>query len=619
MIHGPARRGSRAIRAPRSLLMARFALCLAIPIAAASCVYYNTFFMAKKSFNAAEASVARSQSDRVPVDATNNYEVTIAQCRKVLLRHPKSRWADDAVYLMGASYYGKGDYDSALIRLNQFVQMYPKSKRRPDALFLSGMAQIKRHNYGEGQTAFDQVLREYPRFPRRDEIYFAVAEGAASRRDTPAAIRGYESIVRDLPKSRRMEDALRRIGEIYFDSGKLDSASIAFGRMLTLSRDSHKRAEAAVLQARTLIRLERPEEALKLVRESIPRDDQAVGGTGIDRPPDQSYDANNQVNYRNPDDYQVPTSQPSDDIPRLRLQEAAALNKMGRPGEALETLRAILSRYGTSSYAIEAQFQIGYTYETILDSLEAARAAYEKVAQLPGRSVFRDQASQRAQAVRSFITLQKQAQTEDAAEESRAAAALRIAESLLLDRGLAKEAAEQYRKLESDFPKSRAAARAGYALAYIRWKEEKDSLGAQQEFRELVARYPDSPQARGAIKLLVSQGADTAGLNGLLRAIVPDSIQVARPDSGSTSAGDSTRVVGLDRTSPQSPDSTLERMRDDSLAAPAAAVRGEGMAPPGLRDSMRNARRFPVEHPLDRIPPPPLPPDSSAKEEPKIP
>jgi TolA-binding protein len=510
----------------------------------ASCAYYNTFFVAKKSFNLAEDSVARSQSDKLPADALTNYDATLVQCRKLLLRFPKSRWADDAVYLMGASYYGKGDYDSALVRLNDLVESYPKSGFRPDALFLMGMCEVKQHNYGKGQEVFDRVLMDYPRFSRRDEIYFTMADAAANRRDRIAAIRGYERIVRELPKSRRTPDALRRIGEIYFDAGKYDSASVSFSNLYESARDDHKRAEAAVLQAQTLVRLDRSEEALRLVRETMPKSvAENPGGGGVPGGGGEEFGRTEYqgggapVNYSTGGDVAT-----TDDVPRLKLQEAAALNQLGRMDEALTTLRWIMSRYGSSNYAVEAQFQIGYTYETLLDSLDAARNAYEKVAQLPGRSAFKEQAAQRADAVRAFINLQKQAQKEDAAKEARAAAALRMAESLLFDRGLTREAAEQYRKIEEEFPDTRTAARACYALAYIKWKKDADSLGAHDDFRALVGRYPDSPQARSAIDLLARHGADTTGLHGLLRAIVPDSIAMAVPDSASTAARDSSAV-----------------------------------------------------------------------------
>jgi len=570
---------------------ARIPLLVALVLGGVSCAYYNTFYVAKKSFKTAEDIVARSASNKAPPDAVNNYDVTLEQCRKLLQRHPKSKWADDAVYLMGASYYGKGDYDSALIRLNDLIRIYPKSGMRPDALFLTGMCEIKRHEYALGQTAFDTVLREYPSFQKRDEIYYSMADAASDRRDRATAISGYERIVRDLPKSPKMEDALRRIGEIYFDTGKFDSASVAFGRLLTIARDDHKRADAAVLQAQTLMRLDRGQEALDLVRLTLPKEsdqDRGVQGGGEYTGRNEDYSGGAPVNYSASN---TPSS--ADDVPRLRLQEAAALNQLGKSNEAIKTLKGILARYSTSNYAVEAQFQIGYTYETLLDSLDAARSAYEKAAQLPGRSAFKEQAAQRADAVRSFISLEKQAQKENAAEESRAAASLRIAESFLLDRGLVKEATDQYKKVEEEFPASRSAPRAAYALAYIRWKKQADSLGAQQGFRDLVRRYPASSQARSAIKLLANQGADTAGLDRLLQEILPDTLAEAAADTAAGAATSDTTMVG------RAPGDSLPEYR-------ATTLRGERPPFPAAGDSAKYGRIYRGRQvPPDRNPNPP--------------
>ena len=545
-----------------------------------SCAYYNTFFLAKKNFRAAEESVAKSETDKLPSNAEGSYQNAIAQCRKLLKRYPKSRWADDAIYLMAASYFGKGDYDSALVRLADLAKLYPKNSFGAEALFLSGMCEIKRHNYEQGQACFDRVLTEYPGFQGRDKILFARAEMASSRRDARGAIRDYEELVRAYPKSPRVEDALRHIGEIHFEAGRFDSASLAFGRLLSTARDEGKRIDAAIQQSQALIRLDRGVDALDVVRKATPRQSKSAQSSGAP--------AQNQAG--------------TEETARLLLQEAAALAHLGRTTEALATLNSVVEQYKTSSYAIEAQFQIGYTYETLLDSLDAARTAYDKVNTLSARSVFKDQATQRATALKSISDLEKQAASGDAAKEARAAAALRIGEILLLDRNLVDEAIAQYKKVEAEFPDTRVAPRASYALAYIRWKMQADTLGAQQAFRDLVARYPASVQARGAIALLDSQKADTSGLYALLQAVAPDTAGATQPVEGPPDS----LIAGPDTTG-----AVVDTLAGPYPGGRPAPFSGEGAPPPEVADSLRDV----IEAGRDRVPRlpreepgPPLPP-----------
>lgn len=580
---------------PRHLLGAFIAA--AVSIGTLGCAYYNTFYLARKSFNAAERSARRSQTEKLPGDAVQNYEIAVAQCRKVMERHRNSRWADDALYLMGASYYGKGDYDSAMIRLREFQTTFPESEWLPDVLYLEGATEIKRHNQEEAVVLLESVLESYPEYERRDEVFYSLGELAEGDRRDEDAIRRYRALIRDFPKSRRVEDALRRIGEIHYESGRYDSASLAFGRLLETVRDDRRRVDATVRQAETLVRMEEGDRALDLVRALLPKDVAVVQQGG--------------VRGANPGAAPTPAGMAADDVARLRLQEASALSRLGRTEEAIKTLEEIAARYPTSSFAVEAQFQIGYTYETLLDSLETARAAYEKVTKLSGRSVFREQALQRARALESMSRLQQEA-AGDAAVEARAAAALRIAEILLLDRDLPDEAIEKYRLIEEEYPASRSAPRAAYAQAYIFWKEKGDSLGAQDRFRALVGRYPDSPAARSSIRILAAQGADTAGLMSLLVDERPDTVLAAPAERESVPAVADSVTPMVDSLSVLPGERGADRERRRSAEY-------EEDAPPQKLEELEGEEPSP-DRPADRSPrDEPPPPPAEPGQEPRSP
>ncbi len=544
----------------------------------ASCAYYNTFYVAKKSYNAAEKSVRASETDKLPSDARRNYEKTIRQCKKVLDRHPGSRWSDDAVYLMAASYHGIGEYDSALIRLDQLALEFPESDLRVDGLFLEGMTQTKLRNFDSATSFFDQIIEEYPDYGRRDEILFVLAETSTTLREKTQAIGYYDELTRDYPQSPMAEKALKKVGELHFEAGDYDSASIFFERLLSVARDERKEIEAAVLLAQSLIRLDRAEEALELLGRVEPEEAQQ----------DPTQAARRREGL-------------ADDVGAIRMQQAAALNRLGRNDEAISKLQEVTERYSASSVAVEAQFQIGYTYETELDSLAQASTAYEKASAMPGRSIFKEQASQRAAALKSIAELQQEEGSGDAALEARADAALRIAEILLLDRELAEEAKVKYREIEEQFPESRAAPRAGYALAYVQWKTEGDSLGAQQAFRDLVPRYPRSTQARDAIDLLVTQGADTSGLRALLVTPAPETtaVEVDSLLSGEWGPADSTRGVDFDSLAASEREG-WERPPIDSVAV---ATASDSAATESEADTFRQTDSpdsvFP---PVDRLP-----------------
>lgn len=601
-----------------------------IILAPLACAYYNTFFVAKKSFNQAERSVAESKTEIIPAEARRWYQQTIDQCHKMLVRHENSRWIDDAIYFMAASHYGIGEYDSALFRLEELDRRFPETEYRPDALFLGGLTQSKRHEYGAADSLFELVVTEYPDYRRRDEILYTLAEAAASRREKDHATELFADLIRSYPSSRLVDSSLEQVGQLHFEEGRYDSAAVFFDQLLSTTHDEEVERNAAVLQAQTLIRLDRADDALELLKIYEPEETQTERQAT-----------------------RVPQAQKglTEDLARLQLQQAAALNHLKRHGEAIEVLDGISERYRASSYAVEAQFQIGYTYETLLDSIDAAQSAYEKVSGLPGRSIFKQQALQRANALRSIAELQEEAGSGDAALEARADAALRIAEILYLERDMKSDAVLKYREVKNDYPETKAASRAAYALAYIRWKADRDSLRAHEMFRKLVADFPASTQARDAIKLLVSHEADTVGLASLLVAPAIDSSLFAQPvqDSlgiSSIALGDSLGMVTADSLSPAGRlrrsvrADTLSKTitRADSLRRAMVAdtvgktlMRADSLrramgadtlpVPPANPDSLRRARREP--QPVDSIVPEesliegrvPAPPDTSDAED----
>src|SRR4051812_32218526 len=91
------------------------------------CAYYNTFYLAKRYYKDAHKEQEKSVSGAISPGAATRYDQVIHQCLKVITEYPKSKWVDDALYLMGASLYGKGDYAGAIHRLDELETRFPKS------------------------------------------------------------------------------------------------------------------------------------------------------------------------------------------------------------------------------------------------------------------------------------------------------------------------------------------------------------------------------------------------------------------------------------------------------------------------------------------------------------
>jgi TolA-binding protein len=188
--------------------------------------------------------------------------------------------------------------------LEELHERFAESSFRADALFLAGLTETKLREFGRAEELFEQVETEFPDFRKKDEILFTRAESAAAQLEKTEAVRLYEQVASDYPKSRFAEDASRRVGQLYFEEGDYDSAAVFFGRLLDITRDEERRIEAAILQAQTLIRLDRADEAITLLEAFEPQE----------TPPTQT-------DQRNPRRGVAL----SENFARVQMQEAAAL------------------------------------------------------------------------------------------------------------------------------------------------------------------------------------------------------------------------------------------------------------------------------------------------------
>ncbi|RMF57303.1 MAG: hypothetical protein D6746_11295, partial [Bacteroidetes bacterium] len=97
--------------------------------------YYNTFYNARKAY---ERGVKSLERDNVPVDRTRYLPVfsdpdraprsqdfadAIKKSADVLRDHPTSKWADDALLLIGKSYFYQQNYVGAEQKFREVIDL----------------------------------------------------------------------------------------------------------------------------------------------------------------------------------------------------------------------------------------------------------------------------------------------------------------------------------------------------------------------------------------------------------------------------------------------------------------------------------------------------------------
>jgi TolA-binding protein len=119
------------------------------------CAYYNTFYDAKKDYEAGERA-NRNKTAGQSRDV-QNYRKCIETGSKLLELYPKSRWVDDCLLLMGKAYFRSGEFPKAQRKFEELISNFPKSKLVPEARLWLAQTLLQMKRPTEALTILEQL------------------------------------------------------------------------------------------------------------------------------------------------------------------------------------------------------------------------------------------------------------------------------------------------------------------------------------------------------------------------------------------------------------------------------------------------------------------------------
>lgn len=118
-------------------------------------VYFNTFFNAKKAFNNAEK--ARKESRRSNA-GQREYQQAIEKSLKVVERHPNSKYYDDAVYILGVSYFHLEQFSKAERRFRELLADYEESEYVKESRLYLAKTKLRLGDIDDAMVIFAEIF-----------------------------------------------------------------------------------------------------------------------------------------------------------------------------------------------------------------------------------------------------------------------------------------------------------------------------------------------------------------------------------------------------------------------------------------------------------------------------
>jgi tetratricopeptide (TPR) repeat protein len=128
------------------------------------CIYYNTFYNAQKYFD------------------EEDYDRSLEKCKKILEKYPKSKYVDDAVFLMGKNYYYLNNFDESKNSFRKIVDYFPNSPFRDESYLFLGKIALEKRDLNEtvifleraAESSNSEIIMET--FKTKLELYLLTEE-----------------------------------------------------------------------------------------------------------------------------------------------------------------------------------------------------------------------------------------------------------------------------------------------------------------------------------------------------------------------------------------------------------------------------------------------------------
>jgi TolA-binding protein len=381
---------------------------------------------------------------------SENFDKAIEKATAIIVKYPDTRWIDDALFIMGASYYYKGDYSRSLEKLDFLVYNYPETGFYDEAQYLIGLADYRLKKYGSAIIALEQVLQSR-RFKKRALIalmYVYYADGSYDRLYEIA-----DTLLQGSLKYDERRTLLRFVSMAQFDEKKYTEALETAKHLLDITRDEHARRE---------LKLRIAEIYLEIGEYDLCRD--FVEGEAE---------------------------------PEFRDLLADLCMVTGKTDDAKEIYME-LAQYRQADIAAEAYYELAQMYEES-DSLELAVAYYDSALVKAPNSEYGLKARMKSDVLKRIQTL-----STDTEDEVRAQ--FLLAEIYFTDLDDLPKALEGYQKVYREYPDSKWAPKALYAHFWIARNVVEDDSLALRLALALVNDYPRTEYALSAENMIEHTG-----------------------------------------------------------------------------------------------------------------
>lgn len=470
--------------------MKKLVLIVVVAMLMGGCVYYNTFYHAKKFFNTAESSRKKDKRDTARGAELTNYQDAIKKSSKVLSEYPGSKYEDDALFLIGKSFYYLGEYQKAERKFRELLSSFPESKYAEESRFFLGKTRFRMENYRQAAETLEKFVGAEKGNRWRAEALYFLGELYYTQELHDQALDYFRRFKAEYNSDHRMAEVNSKLGEIFREQDMPDSAIVAFAAAAAATELVADKFGPLYDLGISLYQADSLDAGMrKRVKLIVPEATSNPHETGI-------------MLFKRMlegDEY----AQKQADI-RLRLAEGEYLN--GDVQQSVRQYDEITSDFLNTEAEAEAYYNLGLIVQDDFDDMETAKEMYDFAARVNRGGDFRQMAIERSANIAKVEQYRVNLDSDDIEEVIKGQFLLAELYRLTLNRP--DSAMSVYRNLVRQFPGSDLAPRSLLAMGWLYENHYEDSAAAEETYRSVIEEYPYSDEYADALEILGLLGTE---------------------------------------------------------------------------------------------------------------
>lgn len=298
--------------------------------------YFNLYYNAKDLFSQAEDDINSQQTELfstvenpIPGSVTINLNKVIDKCSQILQFHAESAYVDDALLMLGKSFYYQRIYLKALRKFQELVATQPNSSLILETNLWIGKTQMRLRQYDDAVKTLEDVRTEAQK-EGRDEIlrdaFIEEIKYRISLNDYPGAIGLMTDFLKFSGDGEINAQVMYELGLLYLKQNDLPNAIVSFRKVEDYSPTYETQFNAKL-------------ELGKALRESGKKDDALAVFDGM------------KSESKNKDSYD-----------EIDLQRGITLDSMQLYYDAIHTLINVDTTYPNTVSAGIAKYELGNIY-----------------------------------------------------------------------------------------------------------------------------------------------------------------------------------------------------------------------------------------------------------------